>query len=101
MNVHAYELAYRLQIALHSVEASRDLCRFGAAVAGADWIDKDQISLIQPGVLIVDQFERRRRNFPFVEKFPLARPHPPNITQDQARAGPAVEGEGQRPAGPI
>jgi hypothetical protein len=90
-----------LQIALYAVETSRDICRLGAAITGADRVDKDQVSLIQPGVFVVHQFERRWRHISVIEQLRLARPHCSHMYPDRSGAGAAVEGEGQWPAGRI
>src|SRR5207248_2682509 len=53
--IHADEFAHRLQIALHAVELARQLRRFRAAETGADGIDEDKVSLVEPGVLILNE----------------------------------------------
>jgi hypothetical protein len=62
-----------------------------AAVTGADRIDKDQVSLIQPGLLVVDQMIGRRRHGAISIHGDTSRADAPHVQPNRCRTRPTIE----------
>jgi hypothetical protein len=66
----------------------------GAAEAGSDGIDKDEIGFVEQAIGIVDEFEGRRRRGAGVSGDDAARPEGSHVQPDGRRSGAAVVDEG-------
>ena len=73
----------------------------GAAIAGADGVDHDDVGGIERGVRIVVQPVRRLRHPAFGLHHDRARTEGAHVQPDGSRAGTAVVGERQRPLGGV
>ena len=89
--IEADELADRRDVALHAKEFLGQFFLGRAAVAGADWIDEDQVGLIEPGLLDCRSAQTaaaacRRRASIFTRRGPIA----PRCSQIDAEPGPPL-----------
>src|SRR5262245_29583198 len=89
------DLGERFGVAMHAPERAAAVGFGGAAPAGADRIDHDEIGKSEPGVRVVDEANVRA-----VEAAPEhrdARTREPEIEKGRASSRAAIEHEGHRP----
>ncbi len=99
--IQPYKLADGLNVALQSAEALQKVGVGGAAVAGSHRIDKHQIRLIQPRLIVVHELVRSGRQASVAVELHSFWSDAPHVQPDRCRARTAVEREHERTFGRV
>ena len=95
--VEADELAHRFDVALNAPELLAQLRLHRPAVPGPHGVDEDEVGLVEPALIVVDELIGRRRHAAVVEHLHALGADRPQVQPYRGGAGPAVEREHQRP----
>ena len=93
--VGANDFAHRLDVFLDPVELLLEFGRVCARVAGADRIEEEKITPVEPGEIVVDQVVRRLRHPAFFVEHDALRSEAAEVEPNRRRAGAAVVADRQ------